>query len=306
MHESLNKNYLLILAGPTASGKTDMAVKLAEYFKTEIISADSRQMYRELNIGTAKPDTATLEKIKHHFINNLSIHDYYNASMYEEQVLEALSQLFKNNKYVVMAGGSGLYIDAVCSGIDSYPEADKQLRLELEENYQREGLPYLRNLLKKYDPEYYSRVDLRNPKRMMKGIEISMISGKPYSEYLTAQKKKRDFEIIRMALNMPRDILYERINQRCDDMLAKGLLSEVEEMEPMKHMNALNTVGYKEFFEHKEGEYPLEEAIRLFKRNTRRYARRQITWFNRSNDYTWFQPLETETIIQYILKNSRA
>jgi len=303
MNEGLNR-YLIIIAGPTASGKTDVAVQLAEHFNTEIISADSRQMYRELNIGTAKPDTSTLNKVRHHFINNLSVHDYYNASMFEAQALTVLNSLFDKNKYVILAGGSGLYIDAVCTGIDSYPEADQQLRVELEAKYQKEGLPYLRKLLKRYDPEYYNRVDLRNPKRMMKGIEISMTTGKPYSDYLTAQKKNRNFEIIRIALNLQRDVLYERINSRCDEMLSHGLHKEIEELAPLKHLNALNTVGYKEFFEYKKGKYPMEEAIRLFKRNTRHYARRQITWFNRHNNYSWFHPEDTDSIIQHIHKNS--
>ncbi|MFC2137656.1 tRNA (adenosine(37)-N6)-dimethylallyltransferase MiaA [Bacteroidota bacterium] len=293
-------NFLIIVLGPTGIGKTDITIEIAKYYKTEIISADSRQIYKEMKIGTAVPSDEELKQIKHHFIRNKSIQDYYNASMYEFEVLELLEKIFKNKNIVCMTGGSGLYIDAVCYGIDDIPNVDKHVRKELTNRFKHEGIESLRKELKYLDPEYYNKVDLKNPKRILKALEISIQTGKPYSSFLTKEKKARDFRIIKIGLEMDREVLYERINKRVDKMIEDGLQTEVKKLIIEKDNNALNTVGYKELFDFLEGGKSLEEAIELIKRNTRHYARKQITWFNRYDDIKWFNPDNIKEIILYI------
>jgi tRNA dimethylallyltransferase len=296
----MQKKALVVIAGPTAVGKSHTAVELAKYLQTEIISCDSRQIYRELSIGTAVPDISELAGIRHHFLQNKSIHQYYNASMFENEVLELLDDLFRNKNIVIMAGGSGLYIDAVCKGIDDLPSVDDEIRQKLKNKYQNEGLESLRTMLKKLDPEYYKTVDLRNIKRILKALEVTLMTGKAYSSLLTGTAKERPFEIIKIGLDIRRELLYERIDSRVDQMMMHGLTNEAKRYFEFRHLNALNTVGYKEIFMYLEGTITLEEAVDLIKRNTRKYARRQLTWFRRYDDIKWFDPSETTEIIKYI------
>jgi len=285
----LSVKKLIVITGPTAVGKTDFTIELAKALHTEIISCDSRQMYREMRIGTAVPAAEELAAVPHHFIGNLSIHDYYNVSMFEQECLQLLDKLFMKYQTVVMTGGSGLYIDALCKGIDDFPTVDPEIRKTVTGWFENEGIEYLRRQLKMLDPEQYAKTDLRNHKRIMKGIEISLQTGKPYSSFLTAQQRKRPFEIEKIVLNRPREELYERINQRTSLMMDEGLLEEAESLYPYRHLNALNTVGYKELFDYMDGQYNLEKAVELIRRNTRRYAKRQLTWFARDKEMKWMQ-----------------
>ncbi len=298
--KSQDKKTLVILTGPTGIGKTAMSIEIAEHFKTEIISCDSRQFYKEMSIGTAVPPPVLLQRIKHHFIQNLSIHDYYNVSMFEKQVLELLNQLFKEKDIVLMTGGSGLYIDAVYKGIDDLPNIDPGIRDDLAKKWKNEGIECLRAMLKIIDPQYYEQVDLKNPKRILKGLEISIMTGKPYSQFLTNPRKKRDFNILLIGLNKNREELYDQINSRVEKMMEEGLFEEAKNLFPHKEINALNTVGYKELFNYIEGKINLDEAVDLIKRNTRKYARRQITWLGRYNHLKWFHPMEIDQVIQHI------
>lgn len=295
---------LITLVGPTASGKTELGIKLAEKLKTEIISADSRQIYKELQIGTAPPTTEQLERVAHHFIGNKSIYNYFNASMFELEVLSLLPTLFAQFDNVLMVGGSGMYIDAVCSGIDDIPTVDPVIRAKLQEQYKKEGIESLRIQLKILDPEYYNMVDLRNPNRILKGLEISIMTGKPYSSFLTRTKKTRDFSIVKIGINRDRDNLYKRINQRVDQMMDQGFLEEARNLYSNRELNALNTVGYKELFSYLDGKITLDTAIELIKRNTRRFAKRQITWFQRDSEITWFHPKEEENILKFIFNKT--
>ncbi len=291
---------LIVIVGPTGIGKTDFAIYLAKVLKTEIISADSRQVFKELKIGTAVPSDQQLSEVKHHFIGNISIHDYYNASIYEFAVIELLNTLFETMETAVLVGGSGMYIDAVCNGIDDLPDIDPEIRLFLNEKYKNEGIESIRFELNKLDPEYYKIVDLKNPKRILKGLEICMMTGRTYTSHRKAIKKERNFNLIKIGLQMDREKLYERIDKRVDEMFEQGLLDEAKTFYPYKEINALNTVGYKELYDHFDGEYDLEKAIELIKRNSRRYAKRQLSWFMRDKEINWFEPTEKEKIIDYI------
>jgi tRNA dimethylallyltransferase len=296
----MSKKYLIVIAGPTASGKTDLAIRIAGTFHTEIISADSRQVYRELCIGTAVPDRGQLSKIKHHLIQHRSVLDNYNASIFEEEALKVLDKIFNKNEFAVLAGGSGLYIKALCDGIDDIPSVDPGVRENLRKKLESEGIESLRYDLKKLDPDTYRTVDLKNPNRILKALEVSITTGKPYSSFLKNNKKQRDFEIIKVGLNLNRGTLYEKINLRVDEMMTNGLLEEVRSCIPYRNRNSLKTVGYKELFEHLDGKAELQEAVRLIKRNTRRFARRQITWFNGDPEIHWFEPGQSEEIIKFI------
>ena len=289
---------LIVIAGPTAVGKTDFAIQLAKYLKTEIISADSRQIYKELSIGTAKPNSAQLKEVKHHFVGNISIHDYYSAAHFELDIMELLSSLFKIHDHVVMVGGSGLYIDAVCAGIDELPDVDEDLRKQLNLIYKTEGLDSIRNKLKELDPEFYEIIDQSNPKRIIRALEVCIATGKKYSEQRTNNIKKREFEIIKIALNLDRKILYNRINERVDQMINEGLIDEAKSLYEYSDLNALNTVGYKELFDYFSDDITLEKAIENIKTSSRRYAKRQLTWFRKDPSYQWFHPLELEKVIK--------
>jgi len=298
--EQSQKPVLIVISGPTAVGKTETGIELANFFNTEIISADSRQFYKELQIGTAVPTQEQMQGIKHHFIGNLSIHDYYNVSKFENEVLALLKQLFKKKKYAIMLGGSGLYINAVCKGIDELPDADESIREKLNFEFNKNGIEYLRNKLKLLDPEFYTIVDKSNHKRLMRAIEVCLTTGKTYSSLRANEIKPRDFDIIKIGLNRDRPELFDRINNRVDIMISNGLAEEAKSLFPFRDLNALKTVGYKEFFEYFENKISLEQAITNIKTNTRRYAKRQLTWFKNDDLIKWFHPYETEKIVQII------
>jgi tRNA dimethylallyltransferase len=293
-------NKLVVIAGPTAVGKTRFGIDLARHFGTVILSADSRQFYRELNIGTAKPSQSELQEVDHFFIGQLSILDYYNVSKFEEDVISLLEKLFKVHKVVVMVGGSGLYIDAVCKGMDDFPDPDPALRKHLKGLMEDEGIDKLRELLLFHDPMCYNMIDLDNPNRILRALEVSISTGKPYSQQRSNPSKVRNFEIIKFALNMPRETLFNRINARVDQMMDNGLLAEVQSLKDHRHLNSLNTVGYKELFDFLDGNVPLDMAIENIKTNTRRYAKRQLTWLRRDTDYQWFSPDAIKEVINFI------
>jgi len=293
-------NNLIVLLGPTGVGKTDIAVEIASIYGCEIISCDSRQFYREMSIGTAVPSEDQLNRAKHHFIKFLSIKDYYSASRFETDVIKILPQLFAKNNLVMMAGGSAMYIDAVCKGYDDIPDVDPVIRDKYISLYKKEGIESLRMALKILDPEHYSKVDLKNHKRIIRALEICDSSGKPYSAFLKNQRKSRDFRIIRIGLNRPRKELYDLINIRVDKMLADGLEKEARSLYEFRHLNALNTVGYKELFDYFDGHISYEKAVELIKRNSRRFAKRQMTWWTRDEEIRWFHPEKTAEIIEYI------
>lgn len=291
---------LVVITGPTGIGKTMVGIKIARHFTTEIVSSDSRQIFKELSIGTAVPEPEELKVVKHHFIQTHSITENYNASRYETEVLALLEELFKTHEIVVMAGGSMLYIDAICKGIDIMPDADPEIRENLKKQLEENGIEYLRLQLKTLDPEYYKTVDLKNPNRIIHALEISIQTGFPYSSFRSNQAKKRPFEIIKVALNCNRDILHKRINLRVDKMVEAGLEQEARSVYSQKELNALNTVGYREWFAYFDGEITRDKAIELIKRNSRRYARKQITWFRKDENVVWFEPHQTSEIIRFI------
>ncbi len=272
---------LLVITGPTAVGKTDYTISLAEQLGAPIISADSRQMFRELKIGTAAPTEAELARVKHYFVGNLSIHDYYNVSMFEQQVLELLETLFLSHPVVIMTGGSPQYIDAVCNGIDELPDPEPGIRQYVNNLFKTNGIDALRAQLALLDPDYYERVNHNDHKRMIRAVEVSLQMKKPYSQCLHQTKKERHFKIEKYYLNRPRDVLFERINRRVDAMMEQGLLEGARQLLPYRDLNALNTVGYKELFDYFDGKCSLEQAVEDIKTHTRRYAKRQLTWFKR-------------------------
>ena len=290
---------LLILLGPTGVGKTDLSIDLASYYQTEIISCDSRQIYKEMNIGTAVPDLQILESVPHHFVGSHSIHDYYNASKFEVEVLQKLEMLFQKNDVVLMTGGSMLYIDALCKGIDDLPEVDEEIRRSLMQRMETEGIESLRNELRFYDPVYYEEVDLRNPKRILHALEICLMTGSPYSSFRTNQHRERPFNIIKIGINRDREVLYNRINQRVDQMFEMGLEQEARSLYPFRHLNSLNTVGYRELFDCFDGKISVQEAKEKIKANSRKYARKQLTWFRHDTDITWFTPEMKDEIIAF-------
>lgn len=297
--------YLVVIAGPTAVGKTNVAIELAKIWHSEIISADSRQFYSEMSIGTAKPDISQLDQVKHHFIGQLSIHDYYNVSKFEAEVLQLLKKLFVKHDIVFLAGGSGLYIDAVCKGIDDLPDPEPELRCYLKGIFQDEGIEKLQQMLYLLDAEYYGTVDLQNPNRLLRALEVCHTTGRKFSEQRLNSSKNREFQIVKIGLNLPRPELFKRIEHRVDQMIEKGLLDEVKELLPFRHLNALNTVGYKEIFELLDGKISLQQATDNIKTNTRRYAKRQLTWFNRTDEYKWFAPTQINEITNYLTENCK-
>lgn len=297
----VSENTLLVIAGPTAVGKTSVAIDVAQRFESEIISADSRQFYRELKIGTAAPDTTQLALVPHHFVGNLSLSDSYNVSQYETEVLDLLNRLFQKHKLVVLTGGSGLYIRAVCDGIDMLPDADSEIRIYLQNLLESDGLSALRLLLQKLDPVYFQIVDVANPTRIIRALEVCMSTGLPYSSFRKKNPAKRNFRIIKIGLDLPRAELHQRINARVDQMMAAGLEQEAREFYPYRHLNALNTVGYKELFDYFDGNCSQDDAVEKIKTNTRRYARRQITWFRKENDLNWCKP-DVEEVMSIVTK----
>jgi len=295
-----NRGTLIVVLGPTAVGKTSIAIKIAQKYNAEIISADSRQFYKEIPLGTAAPDKSELRAITHHFIGNLSVTDYFNVSMYEKEVLELLDKKFQDKQLMVMVGGSGLYIDAVCKGIDDLPDADEKLRTELNELFEEKGISALQQKLQELDPVYYKQVDLNNPKRILRALEVSIQTGKPYSSQRKGKAVERPFDIIKIGIEVPREQLNEQIERRLSSMLSNGWLEEAHKVYNFKDHNALNTVGYKELFKFIENEWTLEEATEKIKVNTRRYAKRQMTWFKRDKEIEWFSPSDTNKLYQFI------
>lgn len=295
----MNK-FLIVIPGPTGVGKSELAVEVADHFRTEIISADSRQFYREMLIGTAVPSDHLRKRIKHHFVRFISVKEYFSASLFERAVLDLLYDLFTTRDIVIMTGGSGLYIDAVCNGIDDIPDIDPAEREKYNKKFEEEGIESLRRELKLTDPAYYSKVDLRNHKRIIRALEIYGATGKKYSEFLTNKKVERDFNIIKTGLRRERDDLYARINSRVDEMMKAGLEEEVRSLTGLRHLNPLLSVGYTELFDYFDGVTTRDKAIELIKRNTRRYAKRQMTWWNRDDEISWFHPDQVNDIINYI------
>ena len=291
---------LIVITGPTAVGKTALCLDIARHFGIPVINADSRQIYRDLKIGTAAPTEEQLRQVRHYFVGMLSLEDYYSASIYEQQVMALLDELFLSSDYALLTGGSMMYIDAVCNGIDDIPTVDDQTRARLKRRLAEEGLEALCEELKRLDPEHYAVVDRQNPRRVVHALEICLMTGRTYTSFRTHERKERPFCIKKIALNLPREVLYERINARCDRMMADGLLDEARRLLPRRQLNALNTVGYKEMFAYLDGIWPLEEAVERMKGNTRRYARKQLTWFKKDPEVRWFTPNEKDGIINYI------
>ncbi|WP_276496796.1 tRNA (adenosine(37)-N6)-dimethylallyltransferase MiaA [Pontibacter litorisediminis] len=295
------QKHLVVVVGPTAVGKTDLCVRLAKQYKTEIISADSRQFFTEMSIGTAKPTAEEQQGVKHHFVDSHSIEEDYSAGAFEQDVLVLLEQLFRQHDVVIMTGGSGLYVRAVLEGMDEMPEVDPQVRAQLTEKYEQEGLQPLLDQLQLLDPVYFAQVDQANVQRVVRALEVCLSSGKPYSSFRKSEKQERPFNSIKIALNRDRAELYSRIDRRMDQMLEQGLLEEAKRLYPHRQHNALQTVGYKEIFDYLEGKYDWEEAVRLLKRNSRRYAKRQLTWFNKNpEEYAWFHPQHWEEVVAFI------
>ena len=291
---------LIVVVGPTGSGKSALAVKLAQHYNAPVISTDSRQVFRNMAIGTAQPTAEELAAAKHYFIADREVEDDFNCGKYEVEALALLERLFAENRYVVAVGGSGLYIQALCEGMDSLPEADDALRAELKARLASEGLEVLADELRRLDPKYAEEVDVQNPARVMRALEVCITTGRPYSEQRVGKVAERPFNIVKVGTDMSRDVLYERINRRVDMMVEQGLVAEAMAMYPKRHLNALQTVGYRELFEHFDGNCSLEEAIELIKRNSRRYAKRQLTWFRRDESTGWYSPDDIEGVVAFI------
>ncbi len=274
---------------------------IAKHFGIPIINADSRQIYRELKIGTARPTDEQTQAVRHYFVGTLGLDDYYSASLFEQQVLQLLDQLFQTSDYALLTGGSMMYIDAVCDGIDDIPTIDEETRRLMKQRLADEGLEALCEELRRLDPEYYEIVDRQNPRRVVHALEICTMTGKTYTSFRRRERRERPFGIVKIALNRPREELYERINRRVDQMMSDGLLDEARALYPKKELNALNTVGYKELFDYLDGRWPLEEAVERIKGNTRRYARKQLTWYKKDEQIRWFHPDDKQSIIDYII-----
>lgn len=297
---NIKRGRLIVVVGPTGSGKTALAVALAQHYGAPIISTDSRQFFRGMAIGTAQPTKEELAAAKHYFIADREVEDDNNCGRYEVEALGLLDRLFQDNDYVVAVGGSGLYIQALCEGMDQLPEGDDVLRNELKERLECEGIETLAAQLRELDPEYADVVDIHNPARVMRALEVCIVTGRPYSEQRIGEHKERPFDIVKIGTDMPRDILYERINRRVDMMVDEGLVDEARSLYPKRHLNALQTVGYRELFDHFDGKCTMAEAIELIKRNSRRYAKRQMTWFRRDASIGWFSPNDLDDIIAFI------
>ncbi len=300
-------HHLIIISGPTAVGKTALSVQLAKYYNCPIISADSRQFFKEMSIGTAKPSKEEMQDVVHYFIDNKSIDEVYNIGEYEKEAIELIEKLFLENDTLILVGGSGLYINAIVNGLDEFEEIPNEIRENLIKQYTEKGISFLQEELKLRDSKYFEEVDINNPQRMMRALEVCIHKGKPFSEYRTKVKKTRNFNSIPILINTSRAILYDRINKRVDDMISAGLLEEVKSLKHKNHLNALNTVGYKELFSYLENKISLQEAVNLIKQNSRRYAKRQLTWFNHQGDFETFEPNEIEKIksfINIIIENS--
>lgn len=291
---------LVVLLGPTGVGKTATSFCLAEALRSPIISTDSRQIYREIPIGTAAPTPEERARVKHYFVGTHSVSEDYNAGQYERDCLKLIDQLFQTHDTLLMVGGAMMYIDAVCYGLDDIPSATVEMRQAIQKRYEQDGIAWLQAEVKRLDPEYAQEVDMQNPQRLVHAIEVCMASGKPYSSFRSGRKKERDFRIIRIGLNRPRPELYERINSRVAEMMAQGLEAEARSVYPLREYNSLNTVGYKEMFAYFDGQCTLDEAISMIQQNSRHYAKRQLTWFLRDKSTKWFEPQDTDKILDYV------
>ena len=290
----------MVVFGPTAVGKTEVAIALAKYFHTEILSADSRQFYRELNIGVAKPNAEQLATVPHHFVGHLSIQDDYSAGDYERDAIELLEKVFTTHPVAFLVGGSGLFIKVVLEGLDTFPGVGEKVNRKLAKILEDEGIEGLQKLLKEHDPDHYEKVDRSNPQRLMRALGVTLSSGKPYSSFRKSNPKSRDFEVVKIGLNLPRETLYARIDERVDEMIRRGLVEEAKQLLPFREKKSLQTVGYTELFDFLEGKIPLEESINLVKQHTRNFAKRQITWFRKEKDVQWFSPGEVDRMIECI------
>lgn len=298
--ENQAKKTLIVVVGPTAIGKTALAISLAQFYQTEIISADSRQFFKEMQIGTAKPSSEELTQAPHHFIDSHSIKTLFSTGDFEIQAIQKIEELFKIHDVVIMAGGSGLYVDAVCKGLDKLPDINLAIREKLNHQFETEGIEPIRAQLEVLDPAYFSKVDQSNPQRMIRGLEVVLSTGQKMSSFLTANKKSRSFNIIKIGLNTDRAFLYERINNRVDEMMEAGLLAEVESLQSYRQYNALNTVGYSELFAYLDGTSDLPTAVAMIKQNTRRFAKRQLTWFRKDENTIWFEPNKIKEVIDFL------
>ncbi len=296
----MKRKHLIVIVGPTGTGKTSVSIALAKHFNTEIISSDSRQIYKGLTIGTAAITPDEMDGVPHHFVGTLDVKQSFNAFEYERAALRILEDRFQEHDVLVMVGGSMMYIDAVCKGIDEMPDVDLKIRHKLKERVAKDGIESLWQELKEADESYYNSVDLKNPARVIHGLEVFLTTGKPISSFRQNQVKERDFLITKLGITLPREQLYKRINKRVDRMLKEGLLEEARTFYPFKEYNALKTVGYRELFDHFDGKIPLDEAIRLIKRNSRRYAKKQLTWFRKDDSTQWFSPFEVERMLHYL------
>lgn len=297
---------LIVIVGATGSGKTDLSIALANRFRAPILSTDSRQVFRGMPIGTAQPTAEQLAAAEHHFIATLDIDQPFSCGMFESQALELLDRLFLTHRYAVAVGGSGLYVRALCEGMDELPEADEALRARLRQRLEQQGLPALCDELQRLDPIYHATVDLDNPARVMRALEVCLLSGRPYSSLRLARTAKRPFRIVKIGIDMPREVLYGRIDRRVDAMMAAGLEAEARRLYPYRHLNSLQTVGYKELFDYFDGLTSREQAVELIKRNSRRYAKRQLTWFRRDKQIAWFAPDDIRSMEQHILHDTPA
>lgn len=299
-HTTMSTKTLIVIVGPTGSGKTDLSIGVAQHYACPIISTDSRQFYRGIPIGTAQPTAEEQALVEHHFIASHSLEDDFNCGAYETEALKCLEELFQQHDVVVAVGGSGLYIKALTEGMDDLPEVDPALRLSLAARHKEEGVESLVELLHELDPAYYEIVDRKNPARVLRALEVCMATGKPYSSLRTGLRQRRDFNIVKIGTAMEREILYDRIDRRVDMMIAEGLEQEARKVYPLRHLNSLQTVGYREMFDYFDGKTTRQEAIELIKRNSRRYAKRQMTWFRRDEEIAWFSPADREKILQYL------
>jgi tRNA dimethylallyltransferase len=296
----MHQRKLIVLVGPTAVGKTSVAITLARHFGTEIISADSRQIFRELTIGTAKPSPVELQQVPHHFVNTHSIHEPYDAAQYGRDALLLITKLFAKHTYLILCGGSGLYVKAVCEGFDEIPDIPEIIRENLMKEYEQHGIRLLQDKMMTLDPEHYQEIDKQNPHRLIRALEVLQGTGKSIRSFQKKNKVEHAFSIVKIGLTLPREILYDRIDRRMDDMISEGLFAEAESLYPFRNINALQTVGYQEIFDYMDGKYDREEAVRLLKRNSRRYAKRQLTWFQRDSEIIWMEPHNIDGIIRAI------
>ncbi|RTL61085.1 MAG: tRNA (adenosine(37)-N6)-dimethylallyltransferase MiaA [Sphingobacteriales bacterium] len=296
----MHKNTCIVIVGPTAAGKTSLAIELAKKYHTQIISADSRQCFKEISIGVAKPSVQQLSAVKHYFINSHSIQEEVNARVFESYALDAANEIFLQNDVAIMVGGTGLYINAFCNGIDEIPDIDPVIRTTINQSYKEKGLSWLQQQVKQHDELYYSTGELLNPQRLMRALEVKLSTGQSIRNYQTQKKTERDFNIIKVGLQLPKEELHRNIDHRVEEMMKEGLLSEVESMLPYKHLNALQTVGYREFFDYFDGRISLEEAVELVKKNTRHYAKRQVTWFKKDSSTNWFSTSDIKSLVFYL------